>query len=197
MGHVPVLLLVVQPIADNEAVGNFETHVGQRHVHFACLALVQQRADTQARRSPGLQCPQQVAQRGPGVNNVLDDQHVPAFDTHVQVLDNPHDAAGLRAWAVTRHGHEIHLQRQGQFAGKVHHERHRRFEHAHEEQVHALVIGADLPGQLGHALLDGRCANQLTGEGRWLFGHSRRRHHNAAPSTSSAGTAGTATPVLP
>ena len=75
--------------------------------------------------------------------------------------------AGMAAaQQLARVGHEVHLQRQGQLAGEVHHEGHRRFEDAHEEQVPPLVIGADLPGQLGHALPDGRCANQLTGDGR-------------------------------
>ena len=47
----------------------------------------------------------------PGVDDVLDDQDVAALDRRVEVLEDPHDAAGVGRRAVGGDGHEVDLAR--------------------------------------------------------------------------------------
>ena len=44
-----------------------------------------------------------------GVDDILDDDHVAARDVVIQVLDQTHNARGLRARAVARDGNEVHV----------------------------------------------------------------------------------------
>ena len=64
-------------------------------VDLAALGLGHQGADLEGGRLAGLEVPQQVLQREPGVDDVLDDQHVAPLDGHVEVLEDPHDAGGV------------------------------------------------------------------------------------------------------
>ena len=84
----------------------------------------------------------------PGVDDVLDDQHVPAGDVGVEVLEDAHDAGGLGARAVGRHRHPVHRGGAGQRPGQVGHHHDRALEDADQQQVLAVVVGLDLGGQL-------------------------------------------------
>lgn len=43
------------------------------------------------------------------VDDVFDDHDVTSGDVVIQVLDQPHDARGLRACTVARDGNEVHV----------------------------------------------------------------------------------------
>ena len=58
-----------------------------------------------------------------------------SFEIVVEVLEDAHDARGLRRRAVGRHRHEVELQRQLDVAGQVGHHDERTLEHADEQQV--------------------------------------------------------------
>ena len=80
----------------------------------------------------------------PGVDDVLDDQHVAALDRRVEVLEDPHDAAGVGRRAVGRHGHEVDLARDLDVAHEVGQEEDGALEHADQQQVAAGVVAGDL-----------------------------------------------------
>ena len=80
---------------------------------------------------------EQPGEGQPGVDDVLDDDHVPAGDVAVEVLEDPHHPGRGRALAVRRDGHELQLDRRAvpaQRAGEVGHEHDRALEHADEQQ---------------------------------------------------------------
>ena len=91
-----------------------------------------------------LEVAQQVLERQPGVDDVLDDQHVAALDRRVEVLEDPHDARGLRRRAVGGDGHEVDLARHVDLAHQVGEEEDRALEHADQQQVAAGVVARDL-----------------------------------------------------
>ena len=103
----------------------------------------------------GLEVPQQVGERQPGVDDVLDDEDVPALDRHVEVLEDADDARGVDARAVARDGHEVDLARDVDPAHEVGHEEDGALEDADEQEVAAAVVVADLGAELGDPPLEG------------------------------------------
>ena len=77
-----------------------------------------------------------------------------AGDVGVEVLEDPHDAAGLGAGAVGRDRHPVHLDVPLEAAGQVGHHHHGAAQDADDQEVLALVVGLDLAGQLAEAVLD-------------------------------------------
>jgi hypothetical protein len=53
--------------------------------------LPEQGTDLERGRSPGLQVAEQVGDREPGIDDVLDQENVAVGDLVVQVLEYPHD----------------------------------------------------------------------------------------------------------
>ena len=86
----------------------------------------------------------QVLQRQPGVDDVLDDQHVAALERRVEVLEDPHDAGGLGRGAVGGDGHEVDLAGDVDVAHQVGEEEEGALEHADQQQVLARVVAGDL-----------------------------------------------------
>src|SRR3954454_3639619 len=75
-GQVAVGLVVVEAVADDEAVRDLEAHVARRQVALAALGLHQQRADREAARVARAQIAHEVLEREAGVDDVLYDQPV-------------------------------------------------------------------------------------------------------------------------
>src|SRR6478609_5622564 len=90
--QVAVLLRVVEAVADDELVGDVEADVLHVHLHLGRLRLAQQGADLHRGRVAGLEVGLDPGQGQPGVDDVLDDQHVAAGDVGVEVLEDPHHA---------------------------------------------------------------------------------------------------------
>src|SRR6476646_10705837 len=84
--QIAVALVVVQPVPDDEAVGYLEADVAGRQLDLAARGLGQQCADLQRARVARAEVAHQILQRQPGIDNVLDDQDVAAFDRGVEVL---------------------------------------------------------------------------------------------------------------
>ena len=152
-GQVAVALGEVEPVADHELVRDLEADVAHGHVDLAPLGLRQQGADLERGRLARLQVAHQVRERQPRVDDVLDDEHVPARDVDVEVLEDPHDARGVGRRAVARDRHEVDLARDDELAHQVGHEEDGALEHADEQQVAARVVGRDLRAERRDALL--------------------------------------------
>src|SRR4051794_7007845 len=148
---VAVALAVVETVADDEAVRNLEADIARLELHLAPLGLRQQRADLDRGRVARAEAPQEVLQREPGVDDVLDDEDVTALERDVEILEDPHDAGGVGGRAVARDGHEVDLARDVEVAHEVREEEHRALEHADEQEVAPCVVGADLVPELADA----------------------------------------------
>src|SRR5215217_2440972 len=151
--QVPVALRVVEPVADGELVGDLEADVAGVGLDLAPLGLGQQRADLQRGRLAGLERSHQVLQRQPGVHDVLHDQDVAALERGVEVLEDPHDAGGVRRGAVGGDGHEVDLARDLDLAHQVAEEEDGALEDADQEQVLVRVVAGDLGAELADAVL--------------------------------------------
>ena len=90
----------------------------------------------------------------PGVDDVLDDQHVPAGDVGVEVLHDADDAGRLGARAIGGVRHPVHLDVPGERAGEVGHHHDGTLEDAHEEQVLPVVVLLDCRGEFAYLGLD-------------------------------------------
>src|SRR6266567_3129191 len=144
----------VEPVAHDEHRRDLEAAVPDVERNLLGLGLLQQRAHLEAGRLASPEVLQQVVQREPRVDDVLDQQDVPPGDLVVEVLEDPHHARRLRRGAVRGHGHEVELHRQLDVAGDVGHQDERALQHPHEDQVAAPVVLGDPLPQLPDLALD-------------------------------------------
>src|SRR3979411_1437598 len=86
-GEVTVELVVVEPVTHNEVVRDVESLVGDGNRRDAALLLVEEDAELQRFRSMTLYVVEEERRRQPGVDDVLDHQHIPPGDIHGQVLE--------------------------------------------------------------------------------------------------------------
>src|SRR6266498_553934 len=98
--QVAVALGEVQAVADGETIGDLEADELDRQLDLAAVGLGQQSAHLERRRVARAEVAKQILQRQPGVDDVLDDQDVAALDRRVEVLEDAHDAAGVRGRPV-------------------------------------------------------------------------------------------------
>ena len=91
-------------------------------------------------------------QRQPGVDDVLDDDDLPAFDARVQVLDEPdrRRPAGL-VGGVAGQLDEVDVVEDGQRAREVGEEDEARLQRRDEQRLAAGVVARDLRAELPDA----------------------------------------------
>src|SRR5215468_8117406 len=140
MWQPTVPLGVVKSVAHDELVRDVEPDVPYRHLHLGRIRLAQQRDHLEAGRLPGGQVAQQPGQGQAGVDDVLDDQHVPAGDVAVEILEDAHDAGGGGGRAVRGHRHELQRHRPAQRPGQVGHDHDRALEDPDQEQLTVGVV---------------------------------------------------------
>src|SRR5206468_4042364 len=116
--NVAVALVVVESISHDEHVRDSKPDVSKVEVDQPARRLVQQRAHLQRRRLARAQAAQHVVQRQPGVDDVFDDQDVPALDRVIEILEQAHHARGIPAGAAGD-GQEIHRDREAEVAEPV------------------------------------------------------------------------------
>src|SRR5438552_10790828 len=88
---VPVSLLIVQTVADDESVRAVETAVADVQRRDPARPLVEERAHPDGRGAPRRERGEQVRERETRVDDVLDDQDVLPSDVVVEVLQDAHD----------------------------------------------------------------------------------------------------------
>ena len=102
--QVAVALAVVEPVADDELVGDLEAHVVHRDVHEAPRGLVEQGADPERGRALAAQVADEVVERQPGVDDVLDEQDVlvgDAADRSFMIRTRPDDSVAVPPYELT------------------------------------------------------------------------------------------------
>src|SRR5436853_330351 len=90
--QVSVTLAVIEPIADDEFIGNLETDVFESDFNDAAGPAIQQRAHFKRFRISSGQRPQKIFQRETRVDNILNDEHILAGDIFFEVLRDSNDA---------------------------------------------------------------------------------------------------------
>src|SRR5579872_7042442 len=159
--EVAIALRVVQPVSDDEFVGNLEPDVIRLYVFLdAPLRLVEKRGDLQRIRFALLQNTQQISEREPGVQNIFHHDDVEPFDAGVQILVEPHLAGRLAAVPVAGDGHEIHGNFHANLAHQIGKKNGRALQDSDQMDALALVVLGDLRAHFAHALLDGAAAKQ-------------------------------------
>src|SRR5262249_21125942 len=78
VGQVAVFVVVIKAIADHEGVGNLKTAIIRLHRHLLPAKLSQEHAHPQRRRLQTVEVLDQVAERLPGVEDVIQQQDMPA-----------------------------------------------------------------------------------------------------------------------
>ena len=147
--EVPVPLVEVESVADEELVGDGEPDVRDREVlDEPSVRPVEQRRDAQRSGRAQAERPPEVVQRQAGVDDVLDDEHVPAGDLAFEVLEQPDPAA---ARAVRRELEEVELVRDRDRARKIGQEDEARLERRDEQRVTSVEVARDLLAQLANA----------------------------------------------
>ena len=98
-GRLPILLGVVEPVAHDEAIFDGEADVIHLHFDLPPRRLAQQTRRPQRLRIARAEDLLQVVQRQAGIDDVLDDDDVAAFEAVIEVLDQAHFARRGRAAA--------------------------------------------------------------------------------------------------
>src|SRR5205807_269746 len=110
---------------------------------------IQQGADLEARRCPGLQEPQEIPGGQARIDDVLDQQDVAAGDLDIEILDQPHGAALGGGAAVAGDGHEVHGDRDRDRAAEVGDEVDGSLQHRDQQGKTAGVVPGDVPREPG------------------------------------------------
>jgi hypothetical protein len=162
VGQRPVALVEVEAVADEELVGNDEADVPHGEVvdEPPVGAVEERRRDERARFSQ-LERLAEVAQRQPGVDDVLDEDHVASLELHVEILEQPDAvrAAELRLGSVAGELDEVDAVEDRQRARKVGEEDEARLERADQQRLAVRVVACDLCSEL-----DDPCPDLLGGE---------------------------------
>ena len=94
VGQRAPALVEPQPVAGEELVGHREADVVERDVvDEPAVRAVEQRHGREAGGIAQRERLREEVQRQAGVDDVLDDEHVPADDGRVEILEQPHAAA--------------------------------------------------------------------------------------------------------
>jgi hypothetical protein len=149
--EVAVPLGDVEAVADEELIRDREADVPDRQVvDEPAVGTVEQRHRRQRAGSAEHEAAHQVAQRQPGVDDVLDDDDVPAVDARVQVLDEPDRRRAARlVRGVAGELDEVDVVEDRDRARQVGQEDEARLQGRDQERLPALVVGGDLGAQLG------------------------------------------------
>src|SRR5882672_5075071 len=95
MRKVAVLFGVIEAVADHEAILDREADVFDLHVDLTARRLAQEARGSERPRPAGAENVLQIREREPGVDDILDDDHVLAIERRIEILEQA-DFAGAR-----------------------------------------------------------------------------------------------------
>ncbi len=170
-------LVEPEAVSREELVGHGEADEPQRElVHQAPVGAVEERHRSEARGIPQAECSAEEVQREPCVDDVLDEENMPAFECRVGVLEEAHAAVlpiGVR-------GELDDIERVGdrERPREVGEEDDTRLERRDENRVEICIRPSDLRAELGHPLGDLR-ARQVDGAHLAVVRSLRLHHYEA------------------
>src|SRR5437868_13055855 len=153
MRQVPIVLRIIEAVADDEVVLDTEPDVLDLDVDLAPRRFAEKARRAQRLRSARAQNLLQIHQRQPGVDDVFDDHDVAALERGIEILQQPDLAGTGRALRVARHRHEIERNKAVYVANQIREEHERALEHG--DQVQAVrKVAPDVDRELANTLTD-------------------------------------------
>jgi hypothetical protein len=151
--EVAVALGEVEAIADEELVRHGEADVAHGEVvDEPAVRAVEEGHHRDRRRAAEAERPHEVVERQAGVDDVLDDKHVPAGDTDVEVLQEAHRGMPAhRRAAVAGQLHEFQLVVDPERTREIGDKDDARLQRRDEERLASLVVTRDVAAELGDA----------------------------------------------
>ena len=149
--QVPVPLVQVEPVPDEELVRDREADVPDREVvdQSAVGPIEERRRGERARLAEAERADEEV-ERQSCVHNVLDHEHLAVGDPRLQVLEQLDAAAA----AVGRELEEVQLVRDLERAREIGQKDETRFQRRHENRVRVDVVAGDFRRELADAAAD-------------------------------------------
>src|SRR5439155_10260692 len=108
----------VQPVTDDEEIGDFKPDVVRLHVFKAAPGFVEQNAGADAARFENAQLAEHPVKGPARIENVVHQQHVAAADVEPQFLGD-HQFAGFGAGAIAGNPNEIKPKWQRKIANQI------------------------------------------------------------------------------
>ena len=147
VGQRAPALVQAEPVAREQLVGNGEADEAERKlVHEPPVRPVEQGHGREAGRIAQRERPAQEVQGQPGVDDVLDEEHVTILERRVDVLEQPHRA--VLAARVRRELDDVERVGDAQRTGEVGEEDDARLQRRDEDRVEAGVCRRDLLAEL-------------------------------------------------
>src|SRR6266536_1706078 len=119
VGQITIGLDAVEPITHHASVLDGEAEIVDRHWCAGAGRLVKERADLDAARQSRAQQLQQVRDREPRIDDVLDQKHVFALDGVFEVVRDLHDPARRRTLPITADAEKLDAKRQANRARQI------------------------------------------------------------------------------
>src|SRR5215510_3453526 len=151
VGQVAVKPVVVEAVADNEHVGDRESHVIDEDIYLTPAALVEKHARPHASGPARLEHPLQRVERQTRVDDVVDDEDVTVGDVDREVDDEAHRARGGRGRAIAGGAHEVEGDIDREVTHEISDERDRTLENSDQDGCGPRVVAGDRGSELGHA----------------------------------------------
>jgi cobalt-zinc-cadmium efflux system protein len=150
-----VPLGVVEPVADDPLVADIEPEVVDVDLDLGPFRLADECTGPDGRGTMGTEHADQVLERMGGIDDILDDQDVLAFDVAAHVHDQPHGSRRRAAAIVARYGDELDRAGDCQFARQIGQENERALQHADQHELIGVgIVRGDLRREFAHARLD-------------------------------------------
>src|SRR5262245_50970156 len=151
VGQVAVKPVVVEAVADNEHVGNRESHVIDGDVYLTPAALVEKHARPHASGPARLEHPLQRVERQTRVDDVVDNEDLTVGDVDREVEDEAHRARGGRGRAIAGGAHEVEGGVEREVTHEIGDERDRALENPDQDGCGPHVVAGDRGPELGYA----------------------------------------------
>jgi hypothetical protein len=151
VGQIPVALLEIEAVSNEELVGHREAHVADGHVlHQAAVRAVEERHGRQRGGIAEGERLAEVVERQAGVDHVLDDQDVAARDLRVEILEEADAAmaALIGAGRIASELDEVEAVVDPDRARQIGDEDDARLEGRDEQRLSALVVTRNLTSEL-------------------------------------------------
>jgi hypothetical protein len=149
--QVPVALIQVEAVADEELVRHGEAHVADRQVvDQAAVRPVEEGCRGERRGLAKAEGADEEVERQACVDDVLDHEHVAVGDPRLEVLEQLDAAAA----AVRRELEEVQLVRDLERAREIGQEDETRLQRCYQDRVRVDVVAGDVRRELADAAAD-------------------------------------------
>ena len=154
MGQIAVALSIVDAVADDEFIGDFEAHEVGHELDFAAAAFVEQYAGVKAGGVELLEHRDDDRKGFAGVEDVIDQQDVTVADIKGEILEDLGKALGTRVVAVAGDSNAIEADGIGDSAEEVGGEKNRAVDDRDDGDLLVAVGGSQFGTQFFDAFFD-------------------------------------------